>query len=323
MYSKIHLHKDIWQEHISGWIITDVAVPHKNSIYLCLRQDLPDDQASRLFDHDIETELLAIHLDRESNQFGLRTLVGFNRPVVGVATLPLTQGLLVARNGDGQVSVVGSGKAWPDEFIHRRGWPITMRIKCINGYAYSVGAARKIYKRVEIGNWIMLDAGIPESEATSEQGFNDMDAFSETDMYAVGGHGDIWHYNGQRWQQMHFPTVEQLGTVTCAGDGNVYITGEGGSLWIGRESIWQCVHQGASTLLWNDALWFENKLWLASDYQLRQWNGKEMQKVEHQGKQIHTSGHMDARDGLLVIASPSEVRAYDGKEWRLIVAPYA
>ncbi len=311
-----------WRELVQGWIITDCSVRDKNVICLCLRQDLPHESVSRMWDHDIHTTLLAIYLDTPNDQFGARTFTGYNRPTLGISRLPKSQALLTARNGDGQTAVFLGGKNSPDEFIHKSGWPITMRIKCINGYAYSVGANRKIYKRVELGKWEKfadLDAG----DDIFRVGFNDMDAFSDTDMYAVGGHGDIWHYNGQRWQQMHFPTAEQLGTVTCAGDGNVYITGEGGSLWIGRESTWQCVHQGASTLLWNDALWFENRLWLASDYQLRQWNGKEMQKVEHQGKQIHTSGHMDARDGLLVIASPSEVRAYDGKEWRLIVAPYA
>lgn len=34
------------------------------------------------------------------------------------------------------------------------------------------------------------------------------------------------------------------------------------------------------------------------------------------------SGHMDARDGLLAIASTDTVMTFDGKEWRVIVAPY-
>jgi hypothetical protein len=31
---------------------------------------------------------------------------------------------------------------------------------------------------------------------------------------------------------------------------------------------------------------------------------------------------MDARDGLLVVASPEFVMAYDGKDWQTLVAPY-
>ena len=93
---------------------------------------------------------------------------------------------------------------------------------------------------------------------------------------AVGGHGDVWHFDGRVWRQMGFPTNEQLATVTCAGDGNVYITSEGGSLWVGQLSTWRLLEKRGSSVLWNDVRWFDGKLWLASDYQLRVWNGREI-----------------------------------------------
>ena len=319
---KPYLKQETWHSEVDGWLITDCAVRDKNIIYLCLRKNIPEGEASRLFDHDLPSKLLGVYLHLPDNQFGAQDLEGFNKPRCGVSQYPIAQGMLVARNGDGDVWAMGGGRKGAIEKIHPDGRPITMRIKCINGYAYAVGGNRKIYKRVELGKWEKI-ADLDAGDDIFKVGFNDMDAFSDTDMYAVGGHGDIWHYNGKRWQRMGFPTNMQLGTVTCAGDGNVYVSGEGGSLWVGRESTWKRIYKGDSTLLWNDALWFENKLWLASDYQLRQWNGKELQRVEHKGKPIHISGHMDARDGLLVVASPSEVMAYDGKEWKVIVAPYS
>ena len=153
-------------------------------------------------------------------------------------------------------------------------------------------------------------------------GFNDLDAFSESDMYAVGGHGDVWHFDGREWSQRGFPSNVQLGTVTCAGDGNVYISGEGGSLWVGRESTWKLIYKGGSSILWNDVLWFNDKLWLASDYQLRIWNGKALEPVTHEGRQVPICGNMDAHDGILVVASLECVMSFDGREWRTIVAPY-
>lgn len=216
---------------------------------------------------------------------------------------------------------MGGGKKFPDELIHPDGWPMTSRIKCINGYAYSVGGQRCIYKRVDIGKWERF-AKLSESEHVERVGFRDMDAFTETDMYAVGGHGDVWHYDGSTWKQMGFPSNVQLATVTCAGDGNVYISGEGGSLWVGKKSTWKRIYEGGSSILWNDVLWFDNKLWLASDYQFRIWDGKAMQSVEHKGESIPAYGHMDARDGLLLVASPHAVWSFDGKEWKTIVAPY-
>lgn len=318
----IYLKKEIWDDVIKGWLITDCAVRDKNIICLCLRQNLPDEVASRLFDHDIQTILMAIYLDTPDDQYGARTLVGYSKPKLGIARLPKSQALLTASNSNGQTSVYLGGKGSPDEFIHPNGWPLTNRIKCINGYAYSVGDGRQIYKRVDIAKWQKIDQGLPKGDATRMQGFNDMDAFSETDMYAVGGHGDVWHFNGKEWRQMGFPSNVQLATVTCAGDGKVYISGEAGALWVGRESTWKRVFQGESSILWNDVLWFENKLWLASDYQFRIWDGKQIQRVMHKGKEVHIRGHMDVRDGLLAIASPHEAMAFDGKDWRVIVAPY-
>lgn len=121
---------------------------------------------------------------------------------------------------------------------------------------------------------------------------------------------------------MGFPTNVQLGTVTCAGDGNVYISGEGGSLWVGEKSTWKVIYHGGSSILWNDVLWFQDKLWLASDYRLRCWNGHELEAVAHDGASVPIYAHMDAYDGLLVVASPDYVMSFDGQIWRKLVSPY-
>jgi len=217
---------------------------------------------------------------------------------------------------------MGGGANFPDEFIAPGQVPMTWRVKTIDGYAYSVGGQRQIYKREDLGKWVKV-VELPGHKEVSRVGFSDMDAFSPNDMYAVGGHGDVWHFDGVRWQQMGFPSNVQLATVTCAGDGNVYISGEGGSLWIGKKSTWARIYQGSASVLWNDVVWFDGKLWLASDYQLRQWNGRELVVVEYEGEVVPIYGHMDARDGLLAVASPMSVMAFDGRTWRTLVAPYS
>lgn len=322
----IYLDKKVWQENIKGWHIVDCAVREQTLVYLCLRENVPHEKASLMWDHDILSQLFVLNLAKPGTSFGSRKLTGYNKPRLGVARKPLAQGLLVARNNDGQVSVMGGGKPFNDEFIDPGKVPMTARVKCINDYAYSVGGGRAIYKREEIGKWIKIDAGFPAVEANTAQGFNDMDAFSETDMYAVGGHGDVWHFDGKTWTQQGFPSNVQLATVTCAGDGHVYISGEGGSLWRGQLSTWEPIYRGGSSILWNDVLWFDGKLWLASDYQLRIWDGKALVNATYDGtpdgRQVPIYGHMDAYDGLLVVASPEVVMAHDGREWRTLIAPY-
>lgn len=319
----IFVPKELWTEGLKDWLITDCSVRSHNIVYIIARQKVSAEKASLMWDHDILTRFCAIYTDNNPEQsLGWQELDGFNKPLCGVAQKPLSQGLVVARNSSGDVWAAGSGKEGPMEHIAPAQWPMTERIKCINGYAYSVGSSRKIYKRVDIGEWEKFADLPPGGDNPELTGFNDMDAFSESDIYAVGGHGDVWHFDGKIWMQMGFPSNVTLATVTCAGDGKVYVSGEGGTLWRGRESTWERVYKGDSSILWNDAMWFEDKLWLASDYQLRIWDGKELTPVTHKGKSVPIYGHMDACDGLLVVASPEVVMAYDGNDWQTLVAPY-
>lgn len=323
----VYLNKNLWQQYIKNWHITDCAVRDRNIIYLCLREDIPDEKASLMWDHDISTRLMVLYLDTPDDPYGEQTLNGFNKPRCGVSRKPLSQGLIVARNNDGDVWSMGGGSDGAIEKIAPGQVPMTWRIKCINDYAYSVGDRRKIYKRTDIGRWEQF-ADLPRGDGNIEDyGFNDMDAFSESDMYAVGGKGDVWHFDGKRWAQQGFPGHAQLATVTCAGDGHVYISGEGGSLWRGKGSSWESVYKGASSILWNDVLWFEGKLWLASDYQFRIWDGQKMISPTYDGrpdgKIVPICGHMDAYDGLLVVAGPEVVMAYQDGQWRTLVAPYS
>jgi hypothetical protein len=322
--NEVYISERIWKSCVEGFLIADCAIRSKTTIALCLRKNIPHEDVSWTPDSEIETRLFLAHLDgdgQSDDSYGCRYLTGYNLPKLGVSTLPLAQALLAARNTNGQVSVMGGGGKFADEFIDHGKVPMPWRIKTIGGYAYSVGGQRKIYKRIAVGQWDRV-LELPPVDAIETVGFKDMDAFNDNDIYAVGGHGDVWHFNGERWRQMGFSSNVQLGTVTCAGDGQVYISGEGGSLWVGKQSSWKRVYEGSSSILWNDVLWFDGKLWLSSDYQFRIWDGKSLEPVTHDGKQLWFNGHMDVRDGLLAIAGIEQVNVFDGKTWRTIVAPY-
>ncbi|GAB2854576.1 hypothetical protein GCM10027277_23880 [Pseudoduganella ginsengisoli] len=326
----IFIDKSTWIDYLQGWEIIDVAVRDKNIVYLGARKSIGYEDASHLANHDIPTKIIAIYLDEPSGlvngsrlNIGGQELSGMAFPVIGVSRLPFSRpgGMVSAKNMDGDTWPIGGGNG-PMEHISPGAWPHPYRLKCINGYTYSVGAGRSLYKRVAVGQWQSFRDGFPKVQSSNKLGFRDLDAFSDHDMYAVGGHGDVWHYDGTKWTQMGFPSNVQLGTVTCAGDGNVYISSEGGSLWVGNKSTWKRIYEGGSSVLWNDVLWFQDKLWLASDYNFAIWNGKELEPVMHDGKPVSIRGHMDAYDGLLVVASLEFAMAFDGQQWQTIVAPY-
>ena len=317
------LSKKDWSQTFHKNVIIDCAVRDRNIIYFGVKEKVPHEKASLMCDHEIQSGIIALYLDEpDGNNWSCQKLSGMNLPLVGVSRSPFSRpsGLIVARNDDGDAWPMGNGDG-PMEHIAQGKRPFPHRLKCISGYTYAVCSGRRIYKRTQAARWEAF-AELPQAPEHWHMGFKDLDAFSENDMYAVGGCGDIWHFDGSQWTQLGFPTNAQLGTVTCAPDGKVYVSGEGGSLWAGRENAWKKIYSGSSSLLWNDALWFDGRLWLASDYQLRVWDGDELKMVEKDGKPVPAYGHMDAYDGLLVVAGPEFVHGFDGKTWTVLVAPY-
>ncbi len=319
------LNKEGWDESFKGWLILDTAIREGNIICFMVRKKFEPEKMSMMLDHDIPTRIVTFPILRPKNgtQISYQELTGFNFPVLGVwrADNSLPLGLLAASNLDGEVWKTGKGFSGPMEQITKGKDPFIHRLKCINGYTYALCSTRKIYKRIQDGKWELF-ADLPKLADHFAMGFKDLDAFSDNDMYAVGGFGDIWHFDGVHWKQQGFPTNAQLATVTCAPDGLVYVSGEGGSLWAGRDESWKKIYSGSASIPWNDVLWFDGKLWLASDYQLRIWDGKELTAVEHNEKSVAARGHMDAYEGLLAVAGPEFVYGFDGISWQLLVAPY-
>ena len=325
-----------WRECFSGWHIVDCAIRSKDLLSVVTRQTLPHEETSEMFDHDIPTRCVQLQLDMPESKkraYWWGHMGGFNRPILGVSLNPSGQDMLVAKNSKGSVWANGSGRSEMEHISPEGKVPLTQRIVTIGGWAYSVGGTREIYKRIAIGQWEQFDTtGLPDSSAQytakgkyisrAHMGFRDMDGPSEELLYAVGGHGEVFMYRDRRWRHCDFPSNEQLGTVTVAPDGTVYITGEGGNLWRGQEDTWQLVERGGASVLYNDSRWFDGQLWLASDYYVRVLQGDRLQRPSSNGQELNFFGHMDARDGLLAIASPSTVHAFDGSNWRCLVAPY-
>ncbi len=333
--TETYVDKNEWKTIFRNWQITDCAIRNTGFICAVARKKLSLKEAQDLDDSEIPRRYLKILLGRAPGQrSGYADLVGYPDPVIGACALPIAQDIIASING--HVYANGAGQDGMEFPTRSNGNGITpTRIVTIGGYAFATGMTRGVYKRTGVNEWIQFDsAGFPEpqtyfpdgalgsSEYTSALGFNDLDGLSEQLLYAVGGKGDVWRYDGHRWTQCDFPSNEQLNTVTVAPDGTVYISGEGGNLWIGAEDSWRLAARGESSVLFNDSVWFQDQLWLCSDYQLRVWDGESLVRPRHRGEVVAYTGHMDARDGLLLIAAGSYAHCFDGTEWRCLVAPY-
>ncbi len=203
------------------------------------------------------------------------------------------------------------------------------------GEIYAVGDYRKIYRRIGVDQWIELGAegnGVSmPADLTSEMdfiytiGFNDMSAFSKNDMYAVGGEGDAWRFDGEQWHQCLIPTTAKLTTVCCAGNGRVYITEQKGSVWEGRADRWQKVtgKKLPAGFYPVDSIWFNNRLYLGTQYGLFALDKKrgkvvDLKEAEDDAPNPTSSGRLDlSEDGrFLLTAGASGACIHDGTKWR-------
>lgn len=314
----VFLEKDLWEDYFKGYLITGCAIRNKSLLYFCLRQDTPSNELVSMWDSDLPTRLVMIDLDDYDDKIAGSDFDGMNMPSLGVARKPKEQALLLSADIDGYVFVVGSGE-WPPEYVDKGAYAVS-KLKCVLNHAYAIGVGRNIYKRRNIGQWDKFDKGIEEKDSLA---FSDIDAFTESDMYAVGGDGEVWLYDGDNWSQCGFPSNEQLNTVVCAPDGYVYIGGESGNIWRGLNNTWEKIYAGDSSILWNEMRWFQDKLWVISDYYLRILKNNELVYPEDElGNEIILRGHMDVYDDMVVIADLDHAYTFDGKKLRTIVAPY-
>lgn len=315
-----------WVEYFKGWLMVDCSLLRSDLITIIAREDIPHEIASRGWDSDISTRVIDIFI--EDGECGSSQFKGIAFPKVGISRHPKLQSLLLNKNTEGQVFYDGEGldgveavKPGADNEDSFYG----NRLVCIDGWSYALGQLREIHKRIDIGKWEPMMNGFDQpryENSWDDWGFNDMDGPNENNLYAVGGKGDVWRYDGKKWRWCDFPSNEVLATVTVAPDGQVYISGDGGSLWVGKENTWKQLAKAHSTINYNDSVWFKDQLWLCSDYRLEVWDGKKLDRPVHGDSTIVYSGHMDAHENLLVVAGMSQVHAFDGKEWHTIVQSY-
>ncbi|EJK0526232.1 hypothetical protein NKL93_004332 [Salmonella enterica] len=199
---------------------------------------------------------------------------------------------------------------------------------------YAIGGAFRVYKRITHRVWEELSKTLPvpdgyieqKAEAISRSLFKDLSGFSESDMYAVGGMGTVYHFDGKKWQQIAFPTNKLLYTVCCGGDGFVYIADFDGAIWKGRDEKWTKIINGAMSMPFLDMGWFDGRLWCASDYGI--WvleDEKLVLAMYAKHKPIPPevavlSKRIDvAPDGtVMMVCGYRGAAIYDGNEWNVL-----
>ncbi len=315
-----------WTDYLEGWLIVDISIVSREYCFVVGRRNVDPEVMSRGTDYDVPTRAVLIFFDGDC---GDTEFTGFAFPKAGSCEHPLRQSLMSNRNSEGQIYAAGSGQEGSEQLHYpteTRDLVSIRRIKRIQGWAYAASLFRRVFKRVEVGRWEELSTGLerlPHETRGIDLGFEDIDGLSHDNLYAVGGRGEVFHFDGSRWTRCDFPSNNPLHTVTVAPDGTAYITSLDGSIWAGNHDTWKLVDKAEHGIEYNDSVWFKGQLWLCSDYQLHVWDGKQRRRAEWKGQPVVHSGHMDALDDVLVVAGPGTIHAFDGQDWHVLVWPYS
>lgn len=236
-----------------------------------------------------------------------------NHPLEQLIALGENGTVLLLGSGDRHEEQIGSGKFSPKSRGPMRG------IRNIGGNIYVVGMNRQVYRREGLNNWVSIDNGArPSAKSEEVVGFESIDGFSETEIYAVGWEGEIWKYDGKAWTQLDSPTNYVLVNVCCGGNGHTYACGRNGMLVRGRGDKWDIVGQeNVTDDIWGLA-WFNSKLYISTMDSIYTLEEDELEIVDMGKDQAKTCYHLSAADGVLWSIGAKDVMSYNGKKWTRI-----
>ncbi|WP_156965910.1 hypothetical protein [Paraburkholderia bannensis] len=330
-----------WEKYLKGFTIYDCAIVRQHGFCLVLveqkenRDILPRTRfLTVIYDKPITVGSLPMV---EAGSFSYTTIASGLNPPEYVA---VDMGNLVYSANAKWKGVEKDIDKVTDMSAPRGGNIVILKVVRVAGQIYALGTYRKIYRRLGQDQWtemkseghaVPLPDDIKNGEyTTSSFGFKDMCGFNEHDMYAVGGEGDVWRFDGKQWHYCPFPTNTILETVACGEDGKVYISDMKGCVWAGRENRWTQVAEadfgwGSQPL---DSAWFKGRLYLGSQdglYTLGEnKNVVALENVDSEAPGMGNCGRVDVSpDGqFLLTAGSFGATLYDGTTWTRLFSGY-
>ncbi len=192
-----------------------------------------------------------------------------------------------------------------------KGW--IRGLKRVGERLYAVGMSRQAYVR-EGKVWSRIDADIL-CKAGEIAGLNDVDGFSDTEVYAAGLNGEIWRFDGSRWHSVPSPTNVQLNGVRRCGDA-IYIAGGSGVLLRGRHDAFAVVGTEASKANLYSVESLHDQIFVSSMSAIYVLKGARLEKVKTKLKGAFTTGSLHAADGIMVsVGGKHLLTTEDGVTW--------
>lgn len=253
-------------------------------------------------------------------KWAFRTLRNIEFMKCAVADLPAPQ--LVSVSLDGQVFGLGSGaSAFEDRIPEHRDGPLRGSVRDVlnvGGLVYAVQGNRGLCRRVGPNRWESLCAGLPVAstwQRRDEGGFTCADATSAKNLYAGGGNGDLWHFDGQSWTELCFPSNVVIEAMCCAGEKDVYVGCQSGIVYRGHGDVWKKISDGNLTLPFKNMVSYQGKIWCSSDNGMWTIDGDRVEKADVPVDIYVKAGVLATRGNVLLTAGTNGAAYHDGARW--------
>jgi hypothetical protein len=187
-------------------------------------------------------------------------------------------------------------------------------VSTVAGKAFAVGLEGMAYRLDDFNCWTRIDDGLPRTF-----GAEAVHGFSGSDLYAVGLRGEMWHYDGKKWNKCDLPTNVNLSCVCCAADGTVYAAGHQGVLVSGHASVWKVIdHWETKEPFW-DLEWFGGELYLSTLSTLFRLKNDKLSRVQFGQDVPKTCNQLSATTDVLWSVGEKDVLSFDGRSWFRVV----
>jgi hypothetical protein len=226
---------------------------------------------------------------------------------------------------EGQILVVGGGQILEESPIAdgedspvRRG-PLR-EMRAINGrFLVAVGTLRQAYLREAKDRWRCIDHSMREKGVDlTNKCLESVDGLNDSEIYAVGWDGEIWHFDGQSWSQTSSPTNLALYKVRCATDGWTYACGQVGTIVRGRGQKWEVIEQDET----KEDFWgmecFNGKVYLSTMHRVFELDASGLRKVDFGEDPPLSCYHLSGADGVLWSIGSRDVLEFNGDKWSRI-----
>jgi len=232
---------------------------------------------------------------------------------------------LFSMSRDGQIDV-SSGGSHKIENVRDAGvgpgkLGYVNQIAGIAGQLYVCGGSGQIYRRDSKG-WEHFDQGVLDKRGDPDAiDLLSISGTSGKDIYSVGKHGLIFHYDGKSWHRSDSPAPYNLYSVRCLSPAEVYICGDSGAFFKGYGNRWENYSRPDLNEEFSAVEIFQDVPYLAAPSGLYKFNGQKIEKVSTKLNPAPDGFRLHANDGVLWSFGTDHLCYFDGKKWTYVKHP--